>query len=142
MLALTRLYALILLLPILLLVGCSGDDCDTVDCAPEHPPLFVTVLDSVSLTDTTLVMKVIDADVRLYIDNDAELLEYRSLLQELSDSTYRTIEQIDSDADLFAVVAERDGIRDTLTDLELQRVEGCCPRTLLGIYTINLAKAR
>lgn len=120
--------------------GCTGDDCGRVACAPTAPPVIVSVLDSIYLTDTTIVGRVLDADVRIFIDNDAELLEFEALQLDPSDSTYRKSDQFVSEADAFALVATRDGVSDTITDIDLVRVEGCCPRTVLGVFTINLAR--
>ncbi len=120
--------------------GCTGDDCGVVDCAPMAPPVIVSVLDSIEIGDTTIVGKVVDADVRVYIDNGAALIEFETLEFESTDSTYRKSDPFISDADLFAIVASHGSVSDTLTDLDLVRVEGCCPWTVLGVYRVDLAK--
>ncbi len=136
-----------------LMAGCEPDNCVDVQCAPAPPPLKITVTDTALVPATTFRTDPLTGSVdtldTLVVATIPVVGDVEVTLADADDST------------LFATLAPRDSAfykDDTLNltgrrffarvrrgnrcvtqgNLTLQRIDGCCPYSIVGSYTLRL----
>ena len=149
----TSLPAFILLCLFTILTGC-GDSCGDIACLPAPTPLEVIVYDTLSVpttirrledtdsidVDTVIVRTVAttDAIVTLATGLDSTLTTVDTL--ERSDTLHFESDLSRIPTGLFRIVSQRGGRR-VVSDLrQIQKVEGCCPYSMVGRFGFTLPK--
>jgi hypothetical protein len=133
-------------------LGCK-DTCSGVNCAPAPPLLQVAVVDTahdtmrVAVTDSAGVVDSVDtvvvvekrvtsALVTLLQVSGSDTVAFDTL--EAAGDTYYRNDPSGLPANPFIVRAERDGRRSQQGGLTIQTVDGCCPYSVIGFYTLRL----
>jgi hypothetical protein len=143
----------------LFLNGCKNG-CEDVVCAPAPPPLTVTVRDTITTkvsvpvidsvtSDTTFVLvdSVITAksglaDVVLVdpADDLPNAVSHILHFDAASDSLYQLDDLTGVGGGPYLLVVSRGARSDTIPGLLRDDVEGCCAYSVIGNYTVTMAK--
>ncbi len=146
-----RLSAALLGIAMLLLHGC-GDNCGDVVCGPVPPALVISVIDTLSV-DTTLVMNQagtpLSVDTTIVVRRPTTDAIVRLLRVDGGDTTAFETLAIDGayfmrytagglPAAPFLIVAMRGERGDTVRDVRVREVGGCCSYQVVGRFDIFL----
>ncbi len=146
------LHAVALLIAIAGLHGCQEDNCVGVSCGPVPIPLEVAVRDTVGvdttvqvtrggnlvIVDTTLIRRrfVADASVRLLRAAAGDTTFFDSIPYTGASHTRTSIAGMSGN--FFLLVATRGNRSDTVRDVSLREVGGCCPYPIVGRFEMDL----
>lgn len=146
------LHAVALLIAIAGLHGCQEDNCVGVSCGPVPIPLEVVVRDTVGvdttlqvtrggnlvIVDTTLIFRrfVEDASVRLLRAIPGDTTFFDSI--PFTGVSYARNSTTGLSGNFFLLVATRGNRSDTVRDVSLREVGGCCPYSIVGRFQMDL----
>ena len=136
--------------------GCK-EGCTDVVCSPAPPALIVVVRDTMTVTvetpvfdtltqdtvltsiDTVLVFPTSEANVYLYsVENNLFQEPVATLTVMAADTSYMLSNLSGVSGSNFGIIASRDGRSDTLSELKITTVEGCCGYSVIGNYVMEL----